>query len=90
MSFVAENYVWSPNLIDVRPIVHRYGPDRVIQREGRAEHRTPCGMAVLYAVWPLEDRGTSHYEWRGTHLLTRHAEAMGARFCRRCWPDGAA
>jgi hypothetical protein len=55
---------------------------------------TTCGIAIT--IW-LEEPDPSgrwyrsvRYEDLGVSLLVRHADAIGGRRCKKCWPvDGA-
>lgn len=85
--------VWSPDLTTATPIVHRADKMRtreVVTAQGLrvVRYMTDCGHLLL-AKERFGERGRlDRYVDRGVRLYAGHATAMGARFCRRCWPGG--
>ena len=54
---------------------------------------TNCGLAVAIWLEQPSPRGpwndSLRWEAIGVSLLNRHAQALPARWCTKCWPDGA-
>jgi hypothetical protein len=88
-------HVWAPTLMVATPIVHDpRGLDRYL--EDRWEQRAACGMQVVFRgrydpsdERPLRRRRLLDWQEYGAHLYADHAAAIGARWCKRCFPSDA-
>lgn len=84
--------VWASSLMNEAVVVHEQGDGEKTKAyadgTSRVDVMTRCGAACRMRRYRDADGKTTSFHDFGAHIAVGHAKAIGAWFCRRCWPKG--